>query len=105
MYIIKNVTADANQSQRVLLEDGSYFDFELQFKPMQYGWFITDLTYVNTNFELQGFRVCTSPNILYQFKNQIPFGIAVALPPDNQEPMLARRFCVRLRYSLLAYAG
>lgn len=83
------ITAQSCQSSRVILDDGSAFSFTLTFKPMQLGWFITDLTY--GNFELQGVRVVVSPNILHQYKNQIPFGLA-CYSQNNREPSLVTDF-------------
>lgn len=74
MNLITNVTSDTLQTQKIILADGSQALLTLNFKPMQYGWFINELSYGNVT--INGMRVCVSPNILFQFKNQLPFGIA-----------------------------
>ena len=74
MFLIQQITNDPRQKQRLVLEDGTYLDIELYFVPMQYGWFVTSLTY--GDFELTGLRITNSPNMLHQFKNKIPFGLA-----------------------------
>lgn len=50
---------------------------------MQYGWFINNLTY--GTFVLNGLRITNNPNILYQWSNQIPFGLA-CLTRQLREP-------------------
>lgn len=92
MNIIGNITSDPLQSQTLVLENGNSFTVTIYYVPMQYGWFITSLTY--GNFTLQGLRITVSPNILYQFKNQIPFGIA-CIPNNsniNREPTQQQDF-------------
>lgn len=74
MNLIQNITSDALQSQVVILPDGSSFSYTMYYVPMQYGWFFTNITY-NT-FVLNGIRIVNHPNLLYQYQNQIPFGIA-----------------------------
>lgn len=89
MNIIQQITTDPLQKQTIILADGTSFALTLNFKPMQFGWFITELVY--GNFTLQGMRVCVSPNILHQFRNQIPFGIA-CFTTDSREPSLQADF-------------
>lgn len=89
MYIINQVTADPLQIQQITLPDGSLLTMTLYFVPMQYGWFITILTW--GTFILNGLRVCNSPNMLYQFSNQLTFGLA-CFSTNNREPMLQQDF-------------
>lgn len=89
MQLMEQITSDARQKQAFVLPDGSTFTLELAFKPQQLGWFIEAITY--KEFVLKGYRICTSPNIMYQFKNQIPFGIA-CLTDENQEPTQQQDF-------------
>lgn len=87
MYQIKQITNDPLQKQTLILPDGTSLELVLYFIPMQYAWVIQSLTY--GEFVLNGVRVCNSPNMLYQFKNQIPFGIACfstnAREPSQQD--------------------
>lgn len=83
MFIIQQITTDSDQKQTLILSDGTQILIELYFSPMQYGWFITSLTY--GDFVLQGLRITNSPNMLQQFKNQIPFGLA-CFSTNNREP-------------------
>lgn len=83
MYIVNNITANSKQAQNVLLPDGTSITVRFEYKPLQSGWFFTEITY--GNFTLHGLRMCTAPNILRQFRNMIPFGIMVATQ-NNAEP-------------------
>lgn len=74
MKRIQQITEDPNQTTRVILDDGSFFDLTLKFFPQQRGWFIQRLVY--KDFVLNGFRVCNSPNFLRQYRDQLPFGLA-----------------------------
>lgn len=74
MNQIQVITADPSQTQAIPIQDGSSFTFTLYYVDLQYGWWITNFTY--GDFVLQGFRVFNSPNMLQQYRNQIPFGLA-----------------------------
>ena len=74
MNQILQISDDPVQRKKIILPDGSSMSLLLKFVPMQYGWFIDELVY--GSFTIQGIRVCNSFNILHQFKNKIPFGIA-----------------------------
>lgn len=56
---------------------------------MQYGWFIDTLIY--GDFTLNGMRITNSLNMLRQFKNKIPFGIA-CVSSEDIEPMFKESF-------------
>lgn len=89
MLEIGNISDDAFQTQTVVTDDGISFYMELYFVPLQLSWIITKLTY--EDFTLENIRVCNSPNLLHQFKNQLPFGIAVKSDQDR-EPMFLEDF-------------
>jgi hypothetical protein len=74
MNLIENITTAANQTQSVVLPDGSAFTFTLYYSANQLGWFI--LNFVYNTFVLNGMRITTNPNLLYQYQNQLPFGVA-----------------------------
>lgn len=84
-----NVTANSCQKQSIVLADGSSFSFTIEYKPMQLGWYVSELIY--NNFTIQGIRVVVSPNFLQQYRNQIPFGIA-CYSVASREPMLIEDF-------------
>lgn len=56
---------------------------------MQYGWFITNLTY--QDFVLNGLRITNNPNMLYPWINQIPFGIG-CFSSSQREPTQQQDF-------------
>lgn len=89
MFLVQKVTNKPLQRQRLVLEDGSIVTIELLFRDMQQGWFANEITW-NT-FTLKGIRICNSPNLLHQFKNQIPFGIG-CYSVGNREPSLIEDF-------------
>ena len=91
MFLIQKISADPYQKQTLVLEDGTTFSITLYFIPMQYGWFITQLTYPTTDFVLNGLRISNSPNMLNQFANLIPFGLC-CLSAGNREPSQLQDF-------------
>lgn len=89
MYQIQNLTANAKQKQTLILPDGGKIFLSIEFCSMQLGWYIVEMTY-NT-FSLKGYRIFNSPNMLYQFRNQIPFGLA-CFSTQKREPTLKEDF-------------
>ncbi len=89
MLLIQKIGQEPWQQQNILLPDGTSFTMEIYFRPMQQGWFFNSIIY-NT-FILNGMRICNSPNMLYQFQNQIPFGLA-CFSVNNREPSLIEDF-------------
>lgn len=83
MLLIQQITSDAKQQQTLVLPDGSTVLLQLYYRPMQYGWFVNELSY--GGFTLYGLRVTNSPNMLHQWKNKLPFGLA-CYTVDNREP-------------------
>lgn len=88
-FLVQNITSDPLQSQSITLADGSVVSIEIYFRPMQYGWFINSLTY--GDFTLNGLRITNSPDMLYQFKNILPFGLA-CISRSDREPSLQEDF-------------
>lgn len=89
MLQIQQVTNDTRQRQTLVLPDGTSLSIEIYFIPMQYGWFIQEVTY--QDFKVNGLRITNNLNILRQFKNQIPFGLA-CISVNEREPMLQEDF-------------
>jgi hypothetical protein len=73
MLLIQKISTDSYQTQTVRLDDGTSFVMTLYYVPLQYGWFITELVYLD--FVVRNIRVTNIPNILYQWKNKLPFGL------------------------------
>ncbi len=89
MLLIQRISSYPLQRQRLVLPDGTTVSLTLYFRPMQFGWFINELIY--GDFLLQGMRITNSPNMLIQFQNQIPFGLA-CYSTNNREPSLQDDF-------------
>lgn len=85
MYQVQQLTDDFKQRFTVTLLDGNVITFQLEYKPLQRGWFITLLNY--GDFNLYNTRLVTSPNMLNQFRNVIPFGLKCEVQ-QNDEPTL-----------------
>lgn len=89
MLRIDNITTDPLQERDVVLLDGTIVNMTMYYMPMQYGWFLRNLNY--EDFEINNFRITNHANFLYQFKNQIPFGMACFTIGDR-EPTLQEDF-------------
>lgn len=89
MQKIQQITDYPLLKQTISLPDGTTFQITLYYVTRQNGWFIRELSY--GNFVLRNIRVVSSPNILHQWKNQLPFGIA-CFTVDNREPMFQEDF-------------
>jgi hypothetical protein len=80
MNIVNGITADAAQTIAIVLPDGSAVTLTLYFRPAQHGWFF-DMAWPGssaaaTPFTSLGRRLVASANLLHQFKDLVPFGIA-----------------------------
>lgn len=86
MKLILGITDRPKQQSTILLDDGSAIVLSLRYAANQMGWFY-DLTW--GDFILNGMRLVASPNFLRQFRNQIPFGMALftdnGLEPIDQD--------------------
>lgn len=89
MFKVQYLTANAKQKQTLIMPDGNKIFIEIFYSSLQLGWFISELTY--NDFTVKGVRICNSANLLYQFQNQIPFGLA-CFSPSQREPMLIDDF-------------
>ncbi len=83
MKVLTGLTSDPAQNANIPLPDGTLANLTLYYRQNQLGWFY-DMSY--QDFTLNGQRLVTSPNMLYQFQNQIPFGLAM-LVEGNGEPL------------------
>lgn len=89
MYELKQITNDYKQIHNFTLPDGSSLECTIRWSEMQIGWFFDSIAY--PNFLLKGMRICNSPNLLNQWRNLIPFGIA-CISKNNREPSLQNDF-------------
>ena len=83
MLLIEQITKDPKQRRTLVLSNGTTINFLMTYVPLQLGWFITDLQYLD--FKVRNIRIVNSLNILHQFKNKIPFGLA-CITRDGREP-------------------
>lgn len=92
MYSIPKITDAPLQTMSLILPSGDIVGLTIYFIPMQYGWFITELTY--KDFTLNGLRITNNPNMLYPWKNILPFGLACFSfsdrEPSQQEDFLSK---------------
>lgn len=89
MYLVENLTQNALQTMDLILIDGSSISLTIYFSLTQQAWFINNLTY--GTFVLQGFQIVNSPNMLYQWQNILPFGLA-CFSTNEREPSLIQDF-------------
>lgn len=89
MFKINQVTSDTLQTHDLILSDGSLLSVTFYFVPQQLGWYIRELSYVG--FKVQGLRITNNFNILHQFRNEIPFGLA-CISKKDKEPMQIEDF-------------
>lgn len=89
MRTVQRWTQNALQQQTLVLPDGTAFTLQIYFRPIQKGWFINSLVY--GAFSVYGLRITNNPNLLYQWRNKLPFGLA-CYSTDNREPSLIGDF-------------
>ncbi|NCX94761.1 MAG: hypothetical protein EBX40_08805 [Gammaproteobacteria bacterium] len=71
---IDGLTNDPKQEFFAVIDGYDSAKINLEWKPNQYGWFMA-VTW--GTFEASSIRLAYNLNILHQFKNQLPFGIAI----------------------------
>lgn len=89
MFRIQNLTNDSKQKQTLTLPDGTQITIAIYYSELQQGWFITSLSYLD--FTLNGLRITNIPNMLYQFRNRLPFGL-MCRSNGAREPFLQDDF-------------
>lgn len=82
MNLLTGFSDSPNQSTVITLDDGSSATIVLYFRAQQKGWFY-DLIY--GEFSLLGQRLVCGENIIRQFRDQVPFGLAV-LSESRRDP-------------------
>lgn len=82
MRRIDNLTDNANQDLKIVLDDGTIINLAFRFYANQLGWFY-DVAY--QGWSSNGRRLVMSPNMLRQFRDIIPFGLACTTI-DGYEP-------------------
>lgn len=88
MTELGGITDQPNQSSRIVLADGSIATIALTYVQNQAGWFY-DISW--GTWAANGRRLVSSPNILRQFREIIPFGLAV-YTDENADPVSIEDF-------------
>lgn len=88
MKKIQGISTDPKQSFTIILPTGDTCDLTLEYKPLQIGWFM-GVSY--KSFMVRVVRVTTNENILSQFANILPFGIA-CFTTSGEEPFFQEDF-------------
>lgn len=83
MNTLQGFTSQPKQSMSFVLPDGSTVFMLIQYRQQQVGWF-ADLAW--QSWTLNGLRLTSSPNLLQQYQNVIPFGLAI-ISANNVEPL------------------
>lgn len=105
MNLLSGFTDASTQSAEVILDDGTVAVLTLTYRPQQMGWFYNlAWTGNGASFTVNGRRLVTSPNILRQFKHQIPFGIMVDVADGSEPTQQADLATGRARLYLLTTA-
>lgn len=86
--LISNLTNFANQITLLQLEDGSAVTLELIYQGTTERW-IANVSYGTRAFN--GIGICCFPNIMRQWRNVIPFGIACTTA-DQTDPVSINDF-------------
>lgn len=89
MLEINQITNAPLQNHQIVLEDGSFVDFTIYYRPMQQSWFFNNITH--NDFVLNGLRICNLPNLLMPWSNILEFGIA-CFSEDGRDPALLEDF-------------
>jgi hypothetical protein len=90
MKQITELTNQPNQKYTIVLDNNETVDLVLTYSDNQQCWFC-DINYKQDTFICNGIRVVSSPNILHQWKNVIPFGIAI-ITNDKTDPYFINDF-------------
>lgn len=93
MYQVTTITSDPLQQQVLVLPDGSLLTFTMRYAPQVYGWF---MSFTYGDFVINNVRITVSPNILHQFRNQLPFGINCFSASVSREPTQQQDFSSQL---------
>jgi len=83
MRFLNKITADASQKFFLTGNPGQRITMTLRFLPTQSQW-LMDIEY--NDFVARGIHVTSSPNMLRNYKNVIPFGMACVVA-DGLDPL------------------
>ena len=92
MKQITEITNDYKQQLAPTLEDNSVFNFELKYKVQEEAWLYS---IVYKNLVIKNSKLVLSSNLLSQWKNILPFGLACISNDEkskNSDPFLLNDF-------------
>lgn len=76
MVIIDTISDDASQKISVVLDDGTVVVINFNYRPSIQRWTMDVARTDSSVFTAKGLMICIHPNLLREWKNVIPFGIA-----------------------------
>lgn len=98
MTLIDNLTAFSDQITNLILPNGTIANVRFKFDGATERWRI-DVTHLTHTYN--GIGLCCFPNILRQFRNVIPFGLA-CVTSDQTDPIKSTDFATgRVKMYLL----
>jgi hypothetical protein len=83
--LINNLTNFADQLMTLQLADGTNATVELLYNGTTERWTM-NVSYAPANFSVNGIGVCCYPNLLRQWRNLLPFGLACT-SADQTDPV------------------
>ena len=103
MNQVTGITDSPSQVFTLPIQDGSNAVVTLTYRPQQFGWFF-DLVWNgnSSTFTVKGMRLTTFPNVLRQYRNQLPFGLWCAVDGDAEPTSQADFLSGRAKLYLLS---
>jgi hypothetical protein len=88
MNKIDNITADPNQTTKLVLADGSIVVLSLVYFPSIQRWMAS---IIYGTFQVNNINVSVNPNFMREWRNIIPFGLA-CFTTDGIDPVYLEDF-------------
>lgn len=88
MQAITNLSDEADQITKVVLDDGSVVTFEFIYQAAIERW---TMNVAHTDLTVNGVNLCAGPNVLRDWRNLIPFGLS-CLSTDGADPFYIEDF-------------
>ncbi len=88
MLLISNLSDEADQISKVVLDDGSVAAFEFFYRPAIERWM---MSVSHPDLVVNLINLCAGPNVLRSWRNVIPFGLA-CVSTDGADPFYIEDF-------------
>lgn len=88
MNLVDNLSDDASQLTRLALPDGSLVVLALVYQPATQRWTVS---VTRNDFTVNNMNLCVHPNLLREWREVIPFGLAIT-STDGGDPVLIDDF-------------